>query len=1471
LGQKEGITLEQLVNSHWLQVGSKKSIEEGGVGKSYRGLYKAIIKDNRFQTNGRPDFSKFLVFVGLQEVVNISFKEIVSNWKTKEDVISWSKEEGIAIEQLGNSGWLLVGSKKSIEEGGVGKSYTGLYNAIKKDNRFQTDGKPDFSKFLVFVGLQEEVRVNIDFKEIVSNWKTKEDVINWAKKGGITLEQLGNSRWLYEGSKKSIEEGGVGKSYTRLYKAIKNDKRFKSDGNSDFSKFQEFIGLIRHDYQEVLGRWETREDAINWAKEDGITPEQLGNSQWLMSGSIKSIEEGGAGKSYRRLYYAIKKDKRFQANGKPDFSKFREFIGFKRDCYKEIVGSWEIREDAINWAKEEGITPEQLGNSQWLCKESKKSIEEGGVAKSYYGLYNAVVERFGKFPDFKKWLLESEEIPQIELIKQLFSSPEGVALRNLAERLGETALAEYLVVAHQDKFQNFDRALIENLRKYLGEIESGTKAGETKDLPEGIFIIDKLSHLKQVVFNNYRDSYQPLFSEGLDKVVEALEKVKQSVKSIEEQKFIDSVIDYFFLVGELRHPKRLKYSLNRDTQFPAAHQKMAMYEIENERAILLADEMGGGKTGSAIGSFELLRDKGLAKKVLIICPSKVMPVWKKALSNGEVGYFKEGLEPKVAYIEKENKDWQSAESAEYVVISLEMTRSKTDKISHIKRLKQLGFDMLIFDEAHNAKSISGTDTERVYSISQSDTIRKGYVMLLSGTPVPNTVVDLAAQIRLLYSGREEIAGVSLEDISAVSNHILKSHPLLVRNLLVRKMMRRKTKDCLPVGCDYERQVVPVTFNPVQLANYTSIVENPFFSATEKIGELRRVCMEAKFDHIKKSIDLVLQDEKYAKAVRPPKMVIAESSYAKGFTRDINDNRPNEALDRETYVASKLINQFGDRLMVFILDGKNSKDRASILEDFEKCDMPAVLLTLTSVSGEGLNITCAADGILVSPTYTVASEEQFSRRMFRSGQKLPVRLQVLAYLNSIEEGIIGYSERKQKIVSGLIDGRPLSNEEKHFLKGDHSKAKQSEPIAYEAKSPRQQALYILSKLKGKGKDEIREFLYADDGKYAKDFARGYVADEETSYSGNTARLLTAIINSLPQANKKKQVADIACACRTLERMYEGARHVSVSSVDINEVALIVGGELLKDPKETLPREVRTMDDLPFENSSMDTAVISLALDMTKHSKKRGESGKERINAFQELNRVLKVGGYAVITLQLSLFNSQNEFNLFVNTIRDNFGFELEESMTGLASAYNKEQNEKYESWVIVLKKTNEIVNLNLEHDTLWRGLRFPRVALKTPEYRGKHKSIAEEKSGAFQDSFSIGSGLTVTFQPTTLNQIEKEVSRKKNEAEVKRLSDKVNQLLTEYGSIQAIPSELLLSITPEEVDISTQQERDAYHRLLLEKYGSLENIPVEQITSKNSHILIRRTSKKKGDYLVLAKLIPERNKFEPFRTRYFYED
>jgi hypothetical protein len=278
-------------------------------------------------------------------------------------------------------------------------------------------------------------------------------------------------------------------------------------------------------------------------------------------------------------------------------------------------------------------------------------------------------------------------------------------------------------------------------------------------------------------------------------------------------------------------------------------------------------------------------------------------------------------------------------------------------------------------------------------------------------------------------------------------------------------------------------------------------------------------------------------------------------------------------------------------------------------------------------------------------------------------------------------------------------------------------------------------------------------------------------------------------------------------------------------------------------------------------------------MTQHSRKTGVSGEERIRALLELNRTINLGGKAIITLQDSLFTSNEEFNRFASAIEKHFGFARAAGLTGLATAYNATEGKNYSGWIITLEKIANVEEEALDYKSLWQELRFPRVARRVPEFRSGPKQAAQNKIGAYQDNFSIGGGLDLSFNPFTMRQAQLVAEQKKAEVEQQRLGDRIKVLLERYPKIKDIPAELLLSITPDQVNQANQDERDEFYKLQIQKFGSEERIPTDIIQDKNSYILVRKHKKTKDGekmyYLCLAKIAKDGKTWGSYGTKYFY--
>lgn len=146
--------------------------------------------------------------------------------------------------------------------------------------------------------------------------------------------------------------------------------------------------------------------------------------------------------------------------------------------------------------------------------------------------------------------------------------------------------------------------------------------------------------------------------------------------------------------------------------------------------VILADEVGLGKTIEAGIILKELAVRGLARRILILTPASLVTQWVDELSEK---FFEE-------FTPIEDPDqWSKATRA---IASYD--RARQDK--HAEQLLRHRWDLVIVDEAHKCKNHR---TARYQLISE---IRRNYLLLLTATPIQNDLRELYNLVTLLRPG-----------------------------------------------------------------------------------------------------------------------------------------------------------------------------------------------------------------------------------------------------------------------------------------------------------------------------------------------------------------------------------------------------------------------------------------------------------------------------------------------------------------------------------------------------------------------------------------------------------------------------------------------------------------------------------------------------------------------------------------------
>jgi superfamily II DNA or RNA helicase len=152
--------------------------------------------------------------------------------------------------------------------------------------------------------------------------------------------------------------------------------------------------------------------------------------------------------------------------------------------------------------------------------------------------------------------------------------------------------------------------------------------------------------------------------------------------------------------------------------------------------VLLADEVGLGKTieaGMVLKEYAL---RGMAERVLVLTPASLVGQWQEELATKFGLAFTTTFDPGLR--DEPEAFW----AKDRVVASLATARRR----EHAERLAARHFDIVIVDEAHHLRDRASQSWKLV------DSLNKRFLLLLSATPVQNDLVELYNLLTLLKPG-----------------------------------------------------------------------------------------------------------------------------------------------------------------------------------------------------------------------------------------------------------------------------------------------------------------------------------------------------------------------------------------------------------------------------------------------------------------------------------------------------------------------------------------------------------------------------------------------------------------------------------------------------------------------------------------------------------------------------------------------
>lgn len=233
-----------------------------------------------------------------------------------------------------------------------------------------------------------------------------------------------------------------------------------------------------------------------------------------------------------------------------------------------------------------------------------------------------------------------------------------------------------------------------------------------------------------------------------------------------------------------------------DFQWDAFNQARRI--LDQHGGVFVADVVGFGKSYIGSALIKYYRDYK-KKRTLIICPAKLVPMWKRYNAEFDLGaeVYSMGL---LTY--PEGPGQAPGQYSLNDVESLEM------------------YDMVLIDESHNFRN---PDTDR-YKILQPY-LRGRQVILLTATPQNKSVWDYYYQIKLFHQQERTTFPISTARLDTFFNQC-EEHPAQLAQLLQHILIRRRRRDIVET---YQPMLNgrPVTFPKRRLHTLTYAIETTY--------------------------------------------------------------------------------------------------------------------------------------------------------------------------------------------------------------------------------------------------------------------------------------------------------------------------------------------------------------------------------------------------------------------------------------------------------------------------------------------------------------------------------------------------------------------------------------------------------------------------------------------------------------------
>src|SRR5919199_3093267 len=516
------------------------------------------------------------------------------------------------------------------------------------------------------------------------------------------------------------------------------------------------------------------------------------------------------------------------------------------------------------------------------------------------------------------------------------------------------------------------------------------------------------------------------------------------------------------------------------------------YQIETARKVLrqlggralLADEVGLGKTIEAGLILSEYLARGMIQSLLILTPASLVSQWQLELKT------KFGIDTVTSddNTRQLNPDefWSTNNR---LIASLNTAKSA----KHFNLVTSRNWDLVIVDEAHHLKNRSTLNWKLVNALN------KRFILMLTATPVQNSLVELFNLLTLLKPGLLKTEAAFKKEYVSSKNGRVPKNPEKLRQLM-REVMVRNTRSLVDVQLP-KRFSTTITVNPSKseeklyqdLTEYVRFLEigESDTAKPQKLDKFSRTNLlmragsspQALADSLKNLAQKFPSDELKTLTRRAAQIKQVEKARA---LVDLLKKTTQKTIVFTTHRATsaylaKTLEEASIPFTQFLGD-MSLKEKDAAIEAFR--ERVSVLLA-SETGGEGRNIQFANAIVNYDLPWNPMKIEQRIGRIHRIGQTQDVFIFNFCLKDSIEEYILKILHDKInmfELVVGEIE-TILGNVDEEF---DFSEVVIDIWLKHQAKPELDTAFENLATELIKAKDKYRETSVLDEQIFGEDF-------------------------------------------------------------------------------------------------------------------------------------------------------------------------------------------------------------------------------------------------------------------------------------------------------------------------------------------------------------------------------------------------